>query len=106
MTTKTTQTSRNTTAAVNAYSSYADGLTIMVMAKSQRDAVNRTAAKIAGLGIECDIEFLEDDVQGAYVDDDTTVERFLAINGVTLDADVMIVVDGDGIDGMVTSYTL
>ena len=66
------------------YSAYNDdGMTITVMASNEKHAVEKTADKIAEIGIEMDPDFFEDAIDEAYMNDDETVSDWLMKNGVT-----------------------
>lgn len=86
------------------FSTYTDGLTITVNAKSKSDAVKRTANIIKKLGIDIEQDFVEDDLAASYMDNETTVEEWLRIKGVELTNSVMLVIDGDGAAADVRVY--
>ena len=81
------------------YSVYSDdGMTIMVIADSEEQAVDKTADKIAEIGIEIDLDYFEDDLNDAYITDDETVSDWLIKNGIAFTEDSMIVMEYNDID--------
>ena len=83
-----------------------DGITVMVIADSQEQAVEKTADKIAEIGFEFDLDFFEDPIDEAYVSDDETVSDWLKRNSVTFTENNMIVMEMNDIDQHVEVYQL
>ena len=88
------------------FSNFNEGLTIIVTANSARHAAKRTAAKLAELGLEPEGGFFGDPLSEAWIDYDLTVSDWLVSKGVTIDDSTMLVIEGEGVDGEITSYTL
>ena len=83
-----------------------DGITVMVIADSQEQAVEKTADKIAEIGLEIELDYFEDDIDDSYVSDDETVTDWLKRNGVTFTENNMIVMEMNDIDQHVEVYQL
>ena len=88
------------------YSNFNEGLTIIVTAKSANHAAKRTAAKLAELGLEADGGFFGDPLSEAWIDYDLTVSDWLDSKGAKIDDGTMLVIEGEGVDGEITSYQL
>ena len=72
-----------------------DGVAVTVIAKSAKDAADKTAEAIARIGLEIDPRFFEDDINDAYVSDDVTVSDWLASQGLELTESNLIVQNRD-----------
>ncbi len=83
-----------------------DGITIIVIADSEEQAVKKTTEKITEIGFEFDLDFFEDPIDEAYVSDDETVSDWLKRNGVTFTENNMIVMEMNDIDQHVEVYQL
>ena len=83
-----------------------DGITIMVIAKNEEEAIEKTADKIAEIGFEFDLEYMEDDIEDAYISDDETVSEWLKKNDVTFTENSMVVMEWNDIEQNVNVYEL
>ena len=83
-----------------------DGLTVTVIAKSAKDAADRTAEAIAQLGLEIDPEFFEDDIEQASISDDMTVSEWLESQGLELTESNLIVTEWNAIEHHANVYEL
>ena len=83
-----------------------DGITIMVRAISEEQAIERTADRIAEIGFEFDLDFIEDDIDDSYVSDDETVSDWLTKNGVSFNESNMIIMEMDDVEQHVEVYQL
>ena len=83
-----------------------DGITIIVMAGSEEQAVKKTADRIAEIGFEFDLEYFEDDIDDSFVSDDETVTDWLKRNGVTFTENNMIIMEYNDVDQHVEVYQL
>ena len=89
------------------YSAYNDdGMTIMVMADSEEQAIEKTADKIAEIGFEFDLDYFEDDINDSYVSDDETVSDWLAKNGVNFTENNMLIMEMNDVEQHVEVYQL
>ena len=89
------------------YSCYNDdGLTIMVKANSEEQAVDRTADRIAEIGFEFDLDFFEDDIDDSYVSDDETVTVWLKNHGVEFTENNMLIMEWNDIEQSVQVINL
>jgi len=89
------------------YSAYNDdGLTVTVIAKSAKDAADKTAEAIAQIGLDIDPAFFEDDIDNAYISDDTNVSEWLASQGIELTSHNLIVTEWNAIDQSANVYEL
>lgn len=75
-----------------------DGITVMVMASNEEEAASKTADKIAEIGFEFNLEYVEDDIQDAYLTDDETVHEWLTNHGVDLNETNMLIMEWNDID--------
>ena len=92
---------------VKTYSCYNDDeVTITVMASSEKEAAEKTAGRIAEMGLEIELDFFEDDIDDSFVSDDETVSDWLKRNGVTFTENNMIVMEMNDIDQHVEVYQL
>ena len=80
------------------FSAYDDEITIMVMANSEEQAVDKTADKIAAIGFEFDLEYMEDDIEDSFVSDDETVSDWLKKNGVDFTENNMLIMEWNDIE--------
>ena len=83
-----------------------DGTTVMVMADSEEQAIEKTADKIAEIGFDFDLDYFEDDINDSFVSDDETVSDWLKRNGVTFTEDNMLVMEWNDIEQNVQVYEL
>ena len=83
-----------------------DGITIMVRAISEEQAIERTADRIAEIGYEFDLDFFEDDVDDAFVTDDETVSDWLKSHGVKFNESNMLVMEMNDVEQHVEVYQL
>ena len=89
------------------YSAYNDdGMTIMVMADSEEQAIEKTADKIAEIGFEFDLDYFEDDINDSFVSDDETVSDWLQRNGVTFTENNMLIMEMNDVEQHVEVYQL
>ena len=89
------------------YSAYNDdGMTIMVKADSEEQAIEKTADRIAEIGLEIELDYFEDDINDSYVTDDETVSDWLIRNGVEFTQNSMIVMEWNDVDPSVQVYKL
>ena len=80
------------------FSAYNDDyVTIMVRAKSPKDARKKVQDIIGSIGLEMDLDFFEDDISDSYMTDgETTVEDWLKDKGIDFNADCtdkMLIID-------------
>ena len=83
-----------------------DGITVMVMANSEEQAVDRTADKIAEIGFKFDLDFFEDDINDSYVSDDETVTVWLKNHGVEFTENNMLIMEMNDVEQHVEVYQL
>ena len=83
-----------------------DGITVMVMADSEEQAVEKTTDRIAEIGLEIEWDYFEDDIEDSYVTDDETVGDWLKKNGVIFTENNMLVMEYNDIDQHVEVYQL
>ena len=89
------------------YSAYNDdGTTVMVMADSEEQAIEKTADKIAEIGFEFDLDYFEDDISDSFVSDDETVSDWLKKNGVTFTENDMLIMEWNDIEQSVQVVNL
>ena len=89
------------------YSAYNDdGITIIVIADSKEQAIEKTADRIAEIGLEIELDYFEDDINDSYVTDDEIVSDWLKRNGVMFTENSMIVMDWNAVEQNVTVYDL
>ena len=75
-----------------------DGITITVMADSEKQAIEKTAQKIAEIGFEVEPDFFEDDIDDSFVSDDETVSEWLVKNGANLNKNNMLIMEWNDIE--------
>ena len=83
-----------------------DGITVIVMADSEEQAVKKTTDRIAEIGFEFDLDFFEDDINDSYVDDDETVTVWLKNHGVKFNESNMLVMEMNDVEQHVEVYQL
>ena len=83
-----------------------DGITVIVMADSEEQAVKKTTDRIAEIGFEFDLDFFEDDINDSYVDDDETVAVWLKNHGVKFNEINMLVMEMNDVEQHVEVYQL
>ena len=89
------------------YSAYNDdGITVIVVADSEEQAIEKTADKIAEIGFEFDLGFFEDDLDGSFVTDDETVSDWLKSHGVKFNESNMLVMEMNDVEQHVEVYQL
>ena len=83
-----------------------DGITITVMASSEEEAVEKTAKKIAEIGLEIELNYFEDDINDSYVSDDETVEEWLKNHGADFNESNMLIMEYNDVEQNVNVYEL
>ena len=83
-----------------------DGITITVMADSEKHAVDRTADRIAKIGFEFDLDFFEDDLDDSFVSDDESVSEWLRNHDAKFNESNMLVMEWNDIEQNVNVYEL
>ena len=83
-----------------------DGITIIVMADSEEQAVKKTTDRITEIGFELDPGFFEDDIDDSYVSDDETVSDWLKKNGVTFTENNMLIMEWNDVEQSVEVINL
>ena len=80
------------------YSAYNDdNVTIMIHSESPEDAAQKAEKMVNDIGLEIDLDFFEDDITDSYVDDEKTVEQWLAEKNIEFSENQMLVIDGDDV---------
>ena len=80
------------------YSAYNDdGMTIMIHSDSPEEAAQKVEEIINDIGIEMELDFFLDDIEDSYIDDEKTVEQWLAENNIEFSEEVVLVIDGDDV---------
>ena len=80
------------------YSAYNDdGMTIMIHSASPEDATRRAEKIVNDIGLEIDLDFFEDDITDSYVDDDKTVEQWLAEKNIDFSDETLLIIDGNDV---------
>ena len=75
-----------------------DGTTVMVMAQNKKQAVNKTANKIAEIGLEIELDYFEDDINEAFISESETVSDWLNNNGIKFTENSMIIMEFNDIE--------
>ncbi len=88
------------------FSAFDNDITVIVMASNEEEAAEKTADKIAKIGYEFDLEYMEDDIEDAYLTDDETVSDWLKNNGAELNETNMLVMEWNDIEQNVQVYEL
>ena len=78
------------------YSAYNDdGITIMIHSASPEDATRRAEKIVNDIGLEIDLDFFEDEIGDSYLDNEKTVEQWLAEKNIDFSDETLLVIDGN-----------
>ena len=88
------------------YSAYNDdNVTIMIHSDSPQEAAEKAEKIITEIGLEMELDFFEDDIEDSYVDDDKTIEQWLAEKNIEFSEDLILVIDGDDVEVYEIEFT-
>ena len=76
-----------------------DGLNVIVKADSEEEALEISKPVLEKFEVD-EAEFFEDDIEDAYIDDDTTVSVYLESNGIEFNGNQVIVMIWDEVLGV------
>jgi len=88
------------------YSAYNDdGITLMIHSDSPEEAAQKAEEIVTKIGIEMELDFFLDDIEDSYVDDEKTVEQWLAEKKIDFSQDRMLIIDGDDVEVYEIKFT-